>query len=164
MAPYYPLAVGNSWTYRTKDGKTFTNEVIAADGQKFTMKNSMTAHPQFVEKKGDTYLADNFESGNFQPLLKEPMQAGDRWEVRYKANNFDNILFVTVKQVDGTLEVEGKKYTGVALVEGELKMNMNGQLMPLNYTVQYHYAPGVGLVLTTSSHGDSMGLVSCVLK
>ena len=50
------------------------------------------------------------------------------------------------------------------LLEGDMKMSMNGRPLPMSYLVQYYYAEGIGLILTTASHGDAMGLVSCELK
>jgi hypothetical protein len=160
MSTYYPLAVGNTWTYRMTDGNTFTNTVTAADGDQFTMQNSMQDKLQYVKKDGSTYLADNFEAGNFQVLLKDDLQAGDTWQISYMANNFENLLDMTVLESGIAKEVNGTTYDDVLLIEGDMKMNMNGQIMPLNYKVQYYYAPDIGLILTTSSHGDEMGLTS----
>lgn len=160
MSTYYPLAVGNTWTYRMADGNTFTNTVTAADGDQFTMQNSMQDKLQYVKKDGSTYLADNFEAGNFQVLLKDDLQAGDTWQVSYMANNFENLLDMTVLEAGTSKEVNGTMYDDVLLIEGDMKMKMNGQIMPLNYKVQYYYAPNIGLILTTSSHGDEMGLTS----
>ena len=160
MSTYYPLAVGNTWTYRMADGNTFTNTVTAADGDQFTMQNSMQDKLQYVKKDGSTYLADNFEAGNFQVLLKDDLQAGDTWQISYMANNFENLLDMTVLESGISKEVNGTTYDDVLLIEGDMKMNMNGQIMPLNYKVQYYYAPDIGLILTTSSHGDEMGLTS----
>jgi hypothetical protein len=36
---------------------------------------------------------------------------------------------------------------------------MNGNLMALNFFTQYYYADGIGLILTTSSAGDSHALI-----
>jgi len=160
MSTYYPLAVGNTWTYRMADGNTFTNTVTAAEGDQFTMQNSMQDKLQYVKKDGSTYLADNFEAGNFQVLLKDDLQAGDAWQVSYMANNFENLLDMAVLESGISKEVNGTTYDDVMLIEGDMNMNMNGQIMPLNYKVQYYYAPDVGLILTTSSHGDEMGLTS----
>jgi hypothetical protein len=164
MATYYPLAVGNSWTYKMKDGNTFTNAVTATDGSSFSMKNSMQEEPKSVRIEGDAYLTDNFEAGNFQVLLKDSLKPGDKWEIKYKANNFDNILFMTVKEAGISKVVENQTYQNVIVLEGDLKMNMNGSLMSVNYLVQYYYAAGIGLILTTSSYGDTMGLVEYKLN
>jgi hypothetical protein len=40
MMQYYPLATGNKWEYKQKDGSVYTNSVIGMDGPIITMKNS----------------------------------------------------------------------------------------------------------------------------
>lgn len=158
---FYPLAVGNTWSYQMKDGNGFTNSVTAANGANaFTMVNSMLKVDQYIRKEGSLYLADNFEAGNFQLLLRDDAEVGDTWNIHYKANGFENILVMTVKETETSKEVAGKLYNEVMMIEGESKMLINGNLMALNFFTQYYYAQGIGLILTTSSVGDSMALVS----
>ncbi|MFZ6027685.1 MAG: hypothetical protein ACOYYS_08225 [Chloroflexota bacterium] len=164
MTTYYPLTVGNCWTYTMKDGSNYTNAVTGVDGNIFTMKTSNLDRPQLVRKDGDAYWADNYEAGNFQLILKDGLKVGDSWEIKYKANTIDNILTMTVKEVGVTKQVNGHSYPNVAVVEGDLKMNVAGNLMPANYQVQHYYADGVGLVLTTTSYGDTIPLTACELK
>jgi hypothetical protein len=164
MATYYPLAVGNTWTYRTKDGKTFTNSVTAANGDRFTMTNTMMDRPSSVQKQGEVFSADNFQAGNFQVFLKDKLKKSETWDIKYSANNFENILKMTVKETSVSKTVEGKTYQDVVMLEGDMKISMGGRLIPANYLVQYYYAKDVGLILTTSSLGDSMGLISYELK
>jgi len=164
MSALYPLNAGNKWTYKMKDNNVFTNEVTKADNGKYTMFNSMIKKDQFVKIDGDNYLADNFEEGNFQIFLKENLKTGDSWEIKYKANSIDNIVVMTVKGTGSTHEVYGKTYNNVVMIEGEMKMNVNGNIMPINYFTQYYYAKGIGLILTTSSAGDYMGFVSYEIK
>lgn len=166
-AVFYPLAVGNVWEYKSKDGKTFSNTVKAADPSKpnqFIMVNSTMATEPRIYKEGDNYFTDSFEAGNFQILLKDNTKVGDTWEVKFKANGIDSVLVMTVKEIGGTKEVEGKSYSDVMMIEAESKMLMNGNLMALNFFTQYYYAKGIGLILTTSSMGDSMGLTNYQLK
>lgn len=160
MAIYYPLAVGNSWTYAMADGSSFTNRVTETDGTTFVMRTSTTETPQHVRKEGSSYLADNFEPGNFQVILRDDVAAGDGWDITYKANGIDTILSMTVLQTGVEKQVRNESYRDVVVLEGEMKMNMNGAITPLNYKVQYYYADGVGLILTTSSAGDAMELQS----
>ena len=164
MTTYYPLAVGNTWTYKMKDGKLFTNTVTGGDGLRFTMQNSSQPQPQNIHKNGDTYTTDSFEAGNFQVLMKDSLAKGDTWDIKYKANGIDTVLKMTVKDTGLSKEVEGKTYPDVALLEGDMKMMMNGKPLPMTYLVQYYYAQGIGLILTTALHGDAMGLVAYELK
>ncbi len=164
MVTYYPLAVGNSWTYMMKDGITYTNTVTGADGSVFTTHNSFQDKSSVVRKDGDNYLTDAYEPGNFQITLKEGLQKGDTWDINYTANTISCIQTMTVKGTGISMEVNGKNYPDLLLVEGDMKMNMNGTVLSMNCQTQNYYAPGIGLVLTTSSYGDWFGLVSYELK
>lgn len=161
---YYPLAPGNKWTYKLKDGNTYSNEVTAADGNLFTLKNSMTPATVQMRKDGDTYFANHWDGTNFQVLLKDNTAVGDTWEVKFTANGLESILINTVKETSGSKEVEGKTYNNVMIVEAESKLLMNGNLMSLNYFTQYYFAKDVGLILTTTSAGDAQGLMEYQLN
>jgi len=164
MSTFYPLAVGNTWTYRMQDGRTFTNTVTDSDGDNYTMINTMIPRPQHVRREGQEFLADNFEPNNFQVFLRDDLQQGDTWDITYRGNNINTVLQMTVKETGMTREVEGQTYDDVIMIEGDMKMNTEGNLVATNYLVQYYYARGVGLILNTTSYGDSMGLVSYELK
>lgn len=160
MANYYPLANQNEWQYKQKDGSTYTNKVTAANGSQFTMHNSAANTTSNVKMEGDTMFTDALEAGNFVQWLKNDLKAGDTWEIKFKANGLDSILIMTVQETGISKEVEGKTYNNILLIESENKMVVNGTLMSLNFFTQYYYADGVGLVLTTSSVGDSHALIN----
>lgn len=163
MSVYYPLAVGNQWVYGQPDGSTFTNTVTEEDPSvpgRFTMVNSALGTPQFIRKEGATYLTDSFEAGNFQVLLRDDLKQGDTWDIKFTANGIESILSMTVKEKGVSMDIAGKTYGDMLVIEGESKMVFNGNPMPLNFFTKYHYSPGVGLVLTTSTGGVSMPLVS----
>lgn len=164
MTTFYPLSTGNVWTYRQKDGSTFTNTVVQGDGESFTMQNTSQPQPQNVRKNGDTFLTDSYEAGNWQVLMKDSLQKGDAWDIAYQANGIETVLKMSVADTGLDKEVAGKTYPNVALLEGDMKMMMNGQPVPMTYRVQYYYARGVGLILTTDSYGAEMALVSHELK
>lgn len=164
MSSFYPLAVGNSWTYRTKDGKTYTSKVTALEGDKFAFTSSMVEGTRYIRQEGDSCLTDSYEAGKFQLLIKDSFKKGDAWEINYTANNFENTLAMTVKEIGMNQEIEGKTFQDVMLIEGVMTIKMNNRPVPMDYRVQYYYARGVGLILSTSSKGDWMGLVSYELK
>lgn len=159
MANYYPLAANNEWQYKQKDGSTYHNKVTAANGNEYTMFNSAANSQSVVKTDGNLMSTDALEKDNFQPWLPNDAKKGDSWEVHFKANGLDCILVMTVKETGGTKEVEGKSYQNIIFIEAENKIIVNGNLMPLNFFTQYYYADGVGLILTTSSAGDSHALV-----
>jgi len=161
---YYPLAAGNKWTYKMKDGNSYSNEVTAAEGNIFTMKNSMTPATIQMRKDGDTYLANHWDGTSFQVLLKDNPATGDSWEVKFTANGLESILIHTVQETGIIKEVNGKTYSDVIKIDAESKLLMNGSIIPLNYFTQYYYAKGVGLVLTTTSAGDEQGLTDYILN
>lgn len=151
---FYPLTQGNQWTYKMKDGNSYTNEVTDANGNVFIMKNSMMPNTVQVKKDGEIYYANYWDNADFHVLLKDDLTPGEKWDVKFKANGLDNILAMTVKETGLTKEVNGTTYSDVIMVEAESKILMNGNIMPLNYFTQYYYANNVGLIMTTSSAGD----------
>jgi hypothetical protein len=159
MADYYPLATGNEWTYKQKDGTTYSNKVTASNGNEYSMHNSAANTGSKLKTDGNTITTDALEAGNFQEWLKNDLKPGDSWEITFKANGLDCILVMTAKESGISKEVEGRSYSNILLVEAENKIIMNGNLLPLNFFTQYYYADGVGLVLTTSSAGDIHSLV-----
>jgi hypothetical protein len=158
---FYPLSEGNIWTYKVGDGSTYTNEVVSQDagGGLFTMVNSTSQRPVSVHTNSEGIHSDAYEAGKFTLLLKADPKVGDAWSVMFNANGFENQLDMKVKEAGLSLTVEGKAYSDVVVVEAESKMLVNGNWMALNFFTQYHYAPGVGLILTTSSHGDNQALI-----
>ncbi|MEO7308544.1 MAG: hypothetical protein ABIR78_07875 [Ferruginibacter sp.] len=161
MSTYYPLKAGNSWTYKTNDGSSFTNKIESEAGGVFGMSNSTVPHLTQVKKDGDTLYTDSYEAGNMQPFLKDDAAAGDAWEIKYKANTIDSVLNVVIKSIGGTKEVEGRSYTDVMEMEGMMSFIVNGNVINAGTKYQWFYAKGVGLILTTSTLGDNMPLINC---
>lgn len=162
---YYPLEVGCGWVYLCKDGSTYTNMITAVNPAKpneFTMVNSLLKKDTLFRKEGDDYVTDSFEAGTINILLKDNAKVGDTWDIKFKANGLDCILVMTVKEVGLTKEVKGKTFENTMMIEGESKMLMNGNLMPLNFFTQYYYCKGIGLILTTTSMGDEQSLIDCI--
>ena len=163
---YYPIAIGNTWTYNDGMGGQFTNSIIkeTAPGE-FLVNNSLKPDEHLLMKKeGGVYYADVLYADNMQMTLKDDLQVGDTWELTFKANGFDNVLVYTVKELLPSKTVEGREFNDVAMIEAESKMIVNGNLMSINFFTQYDYAKGVGAILTTSSAGSSMPLLSFDLK
>jgi hypothetical protein len=160
---YYPLKTGNSWTYKNNDGSTFTNTITGENGGVFTMTNSTVAHETHVKVEGDTLFTDSYEAGNMQPFLKENAAVGHSWEIKYKANGIESVLTVEIKSTGSNREVEGKTYQDVMEMEGGMSFIVNGNVFPAGTKYQWYYAKGTGLILTTSSLGDNMPLVSCTV-
>jgi hypothetical protein len=107
---YYPLAAGNEWQYMQKDGSTYINKVTTAIGNEFSMHNSAANTSSLVKVDGNIFMTDALEAGNFQQWLKNDLQTGTSWEIKFKANGLDCLLIMTVKETGGNKEVEGKSY------------------------------------------------------
>jgi hypothetical protein len=160
MSTYYPLHPGNSWTYKTNDGSTFTNKVESEAGAVYSMSNTTVSNQIQVKKDGNTFYTDSYEAGNMQPFLKDDAAAGDKWEIKYKANTIDSVLNVVIVSTGGSKEVEGKSYSDVMEMEGMMSFIVNGNVINAGTKYTWYYAKGVGLILTTSTLGDNMPLVS----
>jgi hypothetical protein len=163
MSTYYPLKTGNSWTYKTNDGSEFTNSIVSEENVTLGITNSTVAHTTVVKKEGNIFFTDSYETGNLQPFLKDDAAVGDTWEIKYKANTIDSVLTVEIKSVGGSKEVEGKTYTDVMEMEGNMSFIVNGAAYSANTRYSWYYAKDVGLILTTSTLGDNMPLVSCTI-
>jgi hypothetical protein len=164
---FYPLALGNEWKYQQKDGTFYTNTVTSlspANPNEFIMINSMMKKNQLIRKDGDNYLTDAYEEGTLNVLLKNNAAVAENWEIKFKANGLDSLLIMTVKELNTSQTVNGKTFSDVIIIEAESKIIMNGNLMPLNYFTQYYYANEIGLILTTSSAGDSQSLMEYKLN
>lgn len=166
QTPYYPLAVGNTWTYRNGDGTVYTNTVTGYDAtsDRYTMVNSVVGRPVEVYVDGEGLHSNAIEEGQYHLMLKCNPRVGDTWTLEFTANTLQNQLVAVVKEVGGSVEVIGRRFDQVLKIETESKVHVNGAWMSINYFTQYYYAAGVGLVLTTSSHGDSQAMIDCNLS
>jgi hypothetical protein len=160
MSTYYPLKAGNTWTYKNNDGSTFTNKVESGNGGLFVMSNSMVPTNVTVKVDGNTMYTDSYEAGNMQPFLKEDVKTGDKWDITYLANTINSILSIVVLSTGGTKEVEGKTYNDVMEMEGVMSFNMNGNIINAGTKYNWFYAKDIGLILTTSTLGVHMPLLS----
>lgn len=158
---FFPLQPGNSWTYRMANGATFTNTVDRQeDDGSFRLTSTALESEVAMYYDGDNYRTDSFQPGNIQIILRDGAGIGEGWEVDFTSNGLRNLLSMEVKEIREEMEVEGQVYENVMLLEGESKLVIETEIMKVNFFTQYYYAKGIGLILTTSSRGDSMPLVS----
>jgi hypothetical protein len=154
MMNYYPLAPGNKWEYKQKDGSLYTNSVVSIDGNIVTMKNSTVPDPTRVKVENGVMYNELMAPGNYQLWLKDGLQKGETWDATFTANGLNSIMAFTVKETGISKEIEGKTYADIVVLESESKINMNGNLISTNFFTQYYYAKSIGLIMTTSSMGD----------
>jgi hypothetical protein len=163
MMKYYPLAPGNTWTYKQKDGSLYTNAVTRIEGQIVTMQNSTAPDPSRVKVEQGVMYNELMSPGNYQLWLRDDVKPGNTWDAAFTANGLNCIMAITVKAAGISKDVEGKTYPDVIMLEAESKIDMNGNRISTNYFTQYYYAKGVGLIMTTSSVGDEHALTACTL-
>jgi len=156
---YYPLTVGNSWSYKMSNGDTYTLKVISEEGGVYQVHNTFDDTTIPIEKDGNNILGVVAGGNELKRRFSENLQVNDTWEFGYQANGIDNILRHKVQEHLPLLEVNGKNYNDVLVVEAELLMVISGNLTSINYFTQYYYAKGVGNVLTTTSQGDRIELI-----
>jgi len=164
MMQYYPLAAGNTWEYKQKDGSTYTNVVNGIDGNIVTMKNSTVPDPTKVKVENGSMYNELMAPGNYQLWLKDDLKKGETWDATFTANGLNSIMAFTVKETGISKEVDGKTYNDVVMLEAESKINMNGNVISTNFFTQYYYAKSIGLIMTTSSLGDVHTLQHYVLN
>jgi hypothetical protein len=154
MMQYYPLAPGNKWEYKLKDGSVYTNSVVSIDGNIVTMRNSTVPDPTRVKMENGVMYNELLAPGNYQLWLKDDLKKGETWDATFTANGLNSIMAFTVKETGISKVVDGKTYNDVVELESESKINMNGNVISTNYFTQYYYAKSIGLIMTTSSMGD----------
>lgn len=147
---YYPLAVGNTWTY-DYNGQQMVTGIESCKNGEYTTSNSLNPASGKMKKKNGEYFNDGLEKGNMQLMLKDQMTPGDRWEAKFKANGLDCVYVYTVKEVLKSKTVHGKEYHDVVMVEIDSCYIINGARMSMNAFTQNYYARGIGVILTTTS-------------
>jgi len=164
MMKYYPLAPGNKWEYKLKDGSTYTNSVESVNGNIVSMKNSLVPDNTRMKIDQGIMYTELMGKENFQLWLKDDLQKGETWDASFSANGLNSVMVITVKETGITKEVDGKTYTDVVMLESESKINMNGNLISTQFFTQYYYAKSIGLIMTTSSMGDVHALQKYALN
>src|SRR5688500_1030603 len=130
---FYPLVTGNVWTYRSNDGYIYTNQVVGYDSgrDQYSMANSCAVRPVMVYEDAKGMYSDSFQAGQFVMMLKANPRQGDAWNVRFQANGLENKLEMKVFEVGKTIEVEGRTYRDVVVVDAESKMYVNNAWMSI---------------------------------
>jgi hypothetical protein len=130
---YYPLAVGNSWTYQeTRSGKRETITIVGQDG------------PWFLDDHGGRirYEPDGVRDAD-RYLLRTPVAQGAKWSA------VENLI-VQRFEVTSTTGQAGR-FEGCAIVRNEQPIGKGGK-----FITEWTYAPKVGLArITTFTVGPS---------
>jgi len=139
-ALYYPLAVGNSWTYQVTDGSGAhqdTIQIVGRDG------------PWFIDDhRGRIRVDSEGVRDADRYLLHSPLEPGARWSA------VENLVVqrFEVTTTDAKVETKAGGFSGCVVVRNEQPLPKNqGKLV-----TEWTYAPRVGLVqLVTQTVGPS---------
>jgi len=122
---YYPLAVGNSWTYQSA-GKRETITVVGRDG------------PWFIDDhRGRLRYENDGVRDADRYLLRSPVAAGAKWSA------VENLVVqrFEVLSTDASAVTEAGTFTRCALVRNEQPLAKGGK-----FITEWTYAPRIGLV------------------
>jgi hypothetical protein len=131
-ALYYPLAVGNSWTYQQRGSDRREKiQIVGRDGPWF-----LDDHRGRLRYESDGVRdADRY-------LLRAPLSTGAHW------NAVDNMVVqrFDVRSLDATAVTEAGTFTHCALIRNEQLMAKKSV-----FVTEWTYAPKVGLVQVVTS-------------
>ena len=137
---YYPLAVGNSWTYELRGfGQVHreTVQIVGSDGPWFLddHKGRLRYEPDGV-RDADRYL------------LRTPVSAGAKWTA------VDNLVVQKFEVVSvGTSEVtQAGTFTNCAVVRNEQPLQKTGR-----FVTEWTYCPKVGLTELVTQTASTEG-------
>jgi hypothetical protein len=125
-AVFYPLAVGNEWTYDLGGERRETIRIVGRDGAWFLDDHRGRLR---VEREG-VRDADRF-------LLHTPLQAGAKWTA------VENLVVqrFEVVSTQASAVTRAGTFTGCAVVRNEQPLDSRRK-----FVTEWTYAPGVGLV------------------
>jgi hypothetical protein len=146
---WYPLAVGNTWTYRIGEGRfqikvTKTEKVGQTECARLELivNNKPTSH-EHIAVVGDQLQRFSFEGKKADPpitFLKLPPQKGQKWNVETKIDG--QLLKGTLETgVDKLVKVHAGEYKDVVTVTGR-DLDVNNVKM----SVTWYFAEKVGMI------------------
>jgi hypothetical protein len=134
---YYPLAVGNSWTYAFRGSdKQETIQIIGRDGPWFIDDH----RGRLRYEKDGVRDADRY-------LLRTPLAVGAKWSA------VENLVVqrFEVVSVDSSAVTQAGTFTRCAVVRNEQPLKKG------KFVTEWTYAPKVGLVQLITSTLDPQG-------
>lgn len=165
---YYPLAVGDKWTFLDKEKNQIDYEVIdtidisgtKAFVKRLTISNNEGAN-YFYISKGNDVINQHATSGSsagddtiiFSPILplyKFPLIPGESWEIEFDVNSPDGFYFGSGKSIysvisEEDLTVKAGTFGHVFQVQEDFTWEIIGQ--ELDHTISRQWlAPNVGIV------------------
>ena len=162
-ADYFPLRVGESWTYRnTSDDSQYSFKVLAeelpaggAPRYQVELRAGVIVHKSFSKEDGwvllwaDRYVEHEGLEVKYDPpkkFLQNPLKAGSSWT--WQGKDYTQVDVTEKNAVIGfeTVTVPAGKFRAMKVVS---EVSDSNAVM----TKTYWYADGVGLVKTTTVGG-----------
>jgi hypothetical protein len=141
---FFPLAVGNCWTYETSFQGQAQPELkvcIVKKDKNFFVDN----HPTPSRLRFD---AEGLRDGAVRYLLKAPLEAGQKW---MSVRDVSTVEHFQIEDVHKTARVPAGTFRDCVVVRSEIKMPGK-----VSFVSRTSYASGVGIVeISTTIHkGD----------
>jgi hypothetical protein len=135
---YYPLAVGNSWTYVLRGAeRQETIQIVGRDG------------PWFIDDHRGRlrYESDGVRDAD-RYLLRTPLAVGSKWTA------VENLVVQRFEVVgmDASAVTRAGTFTHCAVVRNEQPLGKKGK-----FVTEWTYARGVGMVQLVTSTVDAQG-------
>ena len=136
---YYPLAVGNSWTYALRGSdKQETIRIIGQDG------------PWFIDDHRGRlrYEKDGMRDAD-RYLLRTPLAVGAKWSA------VENLVVqrFEIVSVDSSAVTEAGTFTRCVVVRNQQPLARKGAI----FVTEWTYAPAIGLVQLVTTTTDPQG-------
>ncbi len=153
-ADYYPLKVGNTWTYKVGPNKVVVKVVRIDDGvahlESNTAGDKVTLTEEVQAKADGVYRVAAADKKVTPPIkfLLLPPKKGESWEIDAKIGDEKLKGKFKVDEV-AELTVGDKKYENVVVVTGD-DLDANGTKI----SVVTHYAKDVGMIKQTIKAAD----------
>ncbi len=151
---YYPLTVGNSWTYKIGPNKVVVSVVRSEDGVAHIESSSQGGKVTLTEalkvKADGVYRVIANDKKITPPLkiLSLPARKGESWEIDSKIGDETMKGKFKVEEI-AELTVGDKKYEKIVVVSGD-DLEANGTKISLTT----YYARDVGMIKQTIKAGD----------
>ena len=132
---YWPLQIGNQWTYRIEHGgatQQNTVKILRQDADGFFVDNQgarLKAHPAGI-----------FDGDRF--LLRDPLELGAKWMAVPSANALERF---EITSLHFDMKVPAGEFHDCVRVQARNKISANE-----SFIGEWTYAPGVGLIAFAS--------------
>lgn len=134
VATYFPLAVGNTWTYETRFGQRVEENTVSIVAEERGV---------FTDSRGNRLILDaEGLRDERRYLLRAPLTPGNTWKSIVDVGKTEAYEIV---DTGASVTVPAGTFTDAILVRGRSRVDAGTEL-----EVEWAYAPGVGLVRMSS--------------